>query len=170
MDRPRSVVYEWMCIVWEGFRCSGCGFRCCGTEYGWSGSDFGSGGAGEGTWCSRSEPRCSKRWMSNWYRVGVDLGAIELAPSLLAQACIPTEHGPRIFASGGRSSLEEVVLEALWKRLATLGPGYGPPSFFIHSDFLSVFFSFLKMPLNRGVGPRPRGRVARTRKRTSKGD
>ena len=52
------------------------------------------------------------RWMSNWYRVGVDLGAIELAPSLLAQACIPTEHGPRIFASSGRSSLEEVVLEA----------------------------------------------------------
>ena len=93
--------------------------------------------------------------------------------SILAQVCIPTEHGPRIFASGGRSSLEEVVLEAPWKRLATLGPCYGTPSSFIHSDCLSFFLSFflvLKMPLNRGVGPRPRGRGARTRKSTSKGD
>ena len=60
----------------------------------------------------------------------------------LAQACIPTEHGPRIFASGGRSSLEEVVLEAPWKRLATLGPCYGTPSSFIYSDSLSFFLSF----------------------------
>ena len=66
---------------------------------------------------------------------------ISFSPSLLAQACIPTEHGPRIFASGGRSSLEEVVLEAPWKRLATLGPCYGTPSSFIHSDCLSFFFS-----------------------------
>ena len=64
-----------------------------------------------------------------------------MAPSLLAQACIPTEHGPRIFASGGRSSLEEVVLEAPWKRLATLGPCYGTPSSFFHSDCLSFFLS-----------------------------
>ena len=44
---------------------------------------------------------------------------------------------------------------------------------FFHSFRLSFFLSFflvLKLPLNRGVGPRPRGRGARTRKRTSKGD
>ena len=66
---------------------------------------------------------------------------IPFSPSLLAQACIPTEHGPRIFASGGRSFLEEVVLEAPWKRLATLGPCYGTPSSFIHPDCLSFFLS-----------------------------
>ena len=40
---------------------------------------------------------------------------------------------------------------------------------FLLSFFLSFFFD-LKMPLNRGVEPRPRGRGARTRKSTSKGD
>ena len=64
-----------------------------------------------------------------------------MPPLLSAQACTPTEHGPRIFASGGRSFLEEVVLEAPWKRLATLGPCYGTPSSFIHADCLSFFLS-----------------------------
>ena len=78
-----------------------------------------------------------------WENVKVSIETLRkfLPALLLAQACTPTEHGPRILASGGRSSLEEVVLEAPWKRLATLGPGYGAPSFFIHSDFLSFFFS-----------------------------
>ena len=53
-----------------------------------------------------------------------------------------------------------------------VGAGLRTPIFF-HSFTLSFFLSFflvLKMPLNRGVGPRPRGRGARTRKSTSKGD
>ena len=47
-------------------------------------------------------------------------------------------------------------------KLDCKGPNYGPPSFFINSVFILLSFLsfFIKMPLNRGGGPQPRGRCA----------
>ena len=62
--------------------------------------------------------------------------------SVLTQACLPTERGPRIFALGGASSLEKVVLEAPSKAAGKVGAGLWTPMCFHLFSLVSFFLSF----------------------------